>query len=181
MVENKRAFIIIFHRYYFYAIGIPIALFFIYGHLVDNGIISEDNFIGDILKINPRNITLIELEVHRLVNERRIINGLSALEYNGQISSRSRLHSQDMADNDFFEHDNLMGIEMGENIAMTPIGDVISCGNVYDETKIADCTVEGWMNSPGHRENILTSRFYCEGIGVAVSDSDEVYITQKFC
>ncbi len=180
-MENKKAFIIIFHRYYFYAIGILLILIFGYSYLVGEGIISENNFIGDFFGINPKNITLIELEIHELVNEKRIVNGLSQLKYNQLISDRARLHSQRMIDENFFEHDDLVGIEMGENIAYTPIGDVYSCGIVSNEEDIAKCTIDGWMSSQGHRENILTNWFYCEGIGVAISESNEVYITQKFC
>ena len=40
--------------------------------------------------------------------------------------------------------------------------------------------VDGWMNSPGHRENILTPDWRSEGVGVAVS-GDVVYVTQNFC
>ena len=45
---------------------------------------------------------------------------------------------------------------------------------------IASATVDGWMNSPGHRANILTSYFQSTGIGVAIS-GNEVYLTQNFC
>lgn len=51
--------------------------------------------------------------------------------------------------------------------------------NTMDD--IAESTVDGWMNSPGHRQNILTPYFYSEGIGVAISSDDKVYITQNFC
>lgn len=46
---------------------------------------------------------------------------------------------------------------------------------------IAQVCVNGWMASPGHRENIVTPHFSYEGIGVAFSPDDEVYITQNFC
>ncbi len=178
---RKKAFIIIFHRYYFYFIGILVLVFFGYSYLIDNRIINEDNLIAGFLEISPKNVTLIESEVHKRVNGERMSRGLKILEYNSGISDRARTHSQKMADYDFFEHDNLVGIEMGENIAYTPIGNVEGCGGVYGEIDIAICTVDGWMNSPGHRDNILTTWFICEGIGVAISDYDEVYITQKFC
>lgn len=47
--------------------------------------------------------------------------------------------------------------------------------------EIAQTGVNGWMASPGHRENILNSRFRQEGIGVAFTDNDMLYITQNFC
>lgn len=48
-----------------------------------------------------------------------------------------------------------------------------------DLEQLASSTVEGWMDSPGHRENILTP-FSREGIGIYVTDEGEVYITENF-
>ncbi|MBS1128555.1 MAG: serine protease, partial [Nitrospirae bacterium] len=39
----------------------------------------------------------------------------------------------------------------------------------------------GWMNSQGHRKNILTPHWLNQGIGVFISTDDTVYITQNFC
>ena len=47
--------------------------------------------------------------------------------------------------------------------------------------EIAQNAVTGWMNSPGHRENILRPVFRTEGIGVAVSAEGKVYVTEDFC
>jgi uncharacterized protein YkwD len=48
------------------------------------------------------------------------------------------------------------------------------------ELILATETVNGWMNSPGHRINILTPHFQSEGIGVSIS-GNQVYLTQNFC
>jgi len=47
--------------------------------------------------------------------------------------------------------------------------------------KMAKEIVDGWMNSPGHRENILTKTYDKEGIGVAIASNEAVYVTQNFC
>lgn len=46
---------------------------------------------------------------------------------------------------------------------------------------IAQVTVDGWMASPGHRQNILAPQIATEGIGVAFGPDDTVYVTQNFC
>ena len=46
---------------------------------------------------------------------------------------------------------------------------------------LAQSTVNGWMNSPGHRKNILTDHFYIEGIGVSFAPDNKVYVTENFC
>jgi uncharacterized protein YkwD len=57
-------------------------------------------------------------------------------------------------------------------------GEILSY-SYFTLESLADTAVEGWMESPGHRENILTP-FSREGIGVWVDDDGEVYITQNF-
>lgn len=59
-------------------------------------------------------------------------------------------------------------------------GDVYSHSDYYTQEEIASLAVEGWMNSPGHRENILKEYWESEGIGIAISDEGAVYITQNF-
>jgi uncharacterized protein YkwD len=46
--------------------------------------------------------------------------------------------------------------------------------------EIAQSTVSGWMESPGHRENILTSTYDSEGIGITVSSDDKVISHKTF-
>ena len=50
-----------------------------------------------------------------------------------------------------------------------------------DMDALGNSTVQGWMDSSGHRHNILTSTFDREGIGVAIASDDKVYITEDFC
>jgi uncharacterized protein YkwD len=47
--------------------------------------------------------------------------------------------------------------------------------------KVAETAVDGWMASPGHRQNILTPHFTWEGIGVAFSPDNKIYVTENFC
>lgn len=47
--------------------------------------------------------------------------------------------------------------------------------------QVAEQAVNGWMNSEGHRKNILDTHFTQEGIGVAFSSDDKIYVTENFC
>ncbi len=58
---------------------------------------------------------------------------------------------------------------------------VIASYNWSTTDEIAETAVSGWMNSPGHRQNILTPRYQLEGIGVAFSSDNKIYITENFC
>ena len=50
----------------------------------------------------------------------------------------------------------------------------------HNEQKIAQFAVVGWMNSPGHRANILNGVYNREGIGVAFAPDGKLFITQNF-
>ena len=152
----------------------------------------------------------LEKRIHELINQQRKNNGLSLLQYDPNLVSIARKHSEDMAKNNFFSHYNLQGLGPTERGIKTGyscrkdygshytigIAENIMQNNLYNsvtyyngipryawnsQEEIAQSTVNGWMNSPGHRENILTSSYDKEGIGVAIASDDKVYITEDFC
>jgi len=168
----------------------------------NNFIEKTTNEIVDTLNHNV-DVSLIELEINTLINGERTQRGLSILGLEDMVSNVARMHSQDMLDNNFFDHVNLKGEDptlrgtksgvtcykdygsyytegFAENIGGTPFGNVIGCGSVYSEKSIAECMVDGWMGSQGHKDNILTSDYDETGIGIAC-DYSECIGTQMFC
>jgi len=153
----------------------------------------------------------IEKRVHQITNEKRVLYGLEPLEYDLKISNIARSHSLDMANQDYFSHISPNGLnpsdraELAGFICTKTVGNLVYSGlaenifqnNLYSKTwfigdvptshewntmeEIAQSTVDGWMDSEGHRKNILTKKFDREGIGVVISDDDKVYITQNMC
>ncbi|MBI2101317.1 hypothetical protein HYT53_01790 [Candidatus Woesearchaeota archaeon] len=163
------------------------------------------------LDLSNPDIEYIEEKVHELINLQRQTNGLSKLSYDTKLVQIARAHSQDMATNDFFSHDNLRGEDPTDRASKVGyncrkdygsyytngIAENIHQGWTYGTTwytngvesskewlmpdEISESAVTGWMNSPGHRKNILTNTYDKEGIGVAVASNGAVYITQDFC
>jgi len=149
------------------------------------------------IQINDENkIREIEKQVHHNTNLERQKHGLQTLEYNTELSKIARLHSQDMLDRDFFAHNDpngcdavcryqksnyscnsLMGVIAGENLHWWQYSD-----NIFWQSpeQIGRETVASWMESPGHRENILSPMYQNEGIGVIIT-FQESFITQNFC
>lgn len=74
----------------------------------------------------------------------------------------------------------------GENLAKSYLYEsytsngLVTTYNWQTEDELAQQIVDGWMQSPGHRENILIPYWTSEGIGVEIS-GNEVYVTQEFC
>lgn len=154
-------------------------------------------------------IAELEKKIHELINRERTSRGLSSLEWNSALSAIARKHSMDMAKRNYFSHESPEGrgfsfrYSQEGYVCSVPVQNRFFLGaenifqnNLYDRVvyvngsarynwnssqKIAESTVEGWMNSPGHRKNILTPHWRSEGIGVAISPDDKVYITENFC
>ena len=145
-----------------------------------------------------------------LVNEARAEHGLSPLETSDQLVQIATDHSEDMAARGYFAHDSPDGetyldryhaagfycqlrtgwvIHQGaENLYKGWASSGLTIRNwkivnveVANAQGLAMEAVEGWMQSPGHRANILNDVWRQQGIGVAVSQSDRVYLTQSFC
>lgn len=122
-------------------------------------------------------VTNYEQEVIRLVNEIRAENGLKALTHDWELSRVARYKSQDMKDNKYFSHTSpIYGspFQMIKNfgISFRSAGENIAKGYTTPQA-----VVNGWMNSSGHRANILNTSYTHIGVGYV---SGENYWTQLF-
>jgi uncharacterized protein YkwD len=109
-----------------------------------------------------------EQRVADLINVERTTRGLSALAFDEKLILAARAHSQDMADKKFFSHTGSDGSDPGDRIAAqgyawTTYGENIAAGYTTPEN-----VVKGWMDSPGHRDNILNSDMTELGVGYIV-------------
>ncbi len=117
----------------------------------------------------------LEQEVVRLVNVQRAKFNTTHLKWNAKAASVAYLHSKDMADRDYFAHQNPEGLNVGErlkeaNVFYTVAAEDLSLfENIRPDTNLSDKAVEGWMNSPGHRAPIIDPDhlFSDAGAGVA--------------
>lgn len=121
-----------------------------------------------------------ENEVARLVNAERAKAGLPALKFNWELSRVARYKSADMASKGYFSHNSPTygtPFQMMENFGLrfSAAGENIAYGQRTPAEVMRD-----WMNSPGHRNNIL-SRSYTEiGVGLAKNKNGVCYWTQMF-
>jgi uncharacterized protein YkwD len=148
------------------------------------------------LQPKPDDVNAIALDIHNLINEQRKANGLQPLNWNPTLSTVALNHSNDMAKRNYFDHTDPEGhdflyrySQVGFNCQIPTSSNEYSEGGenimwlegYYGEQNIASQTVTGWMNSSGHRHNILTSYFQSEGIGVSKSADGKIYATEDFC
>lgn len=147
-----------------------------------------------------------------LTNRERRKAGLPAFRKNVTLFASAREHSVDMAQRGYFSHKSkgffnrtnpmdrveqagMSAMRVAENIAMVPTytgqtimrypgySSQVVKTNYSSYRQVAETAVKEWMNSPGHRANILSPQLSSLGIGVAVGMKDNVpfvYFTQNF-
>jgi len=129
-------------------------------------------------------VLAMENQVHALINGERAGDGSAALTHDEALRRVARAHSEDMARRDFFDHTNPDGLDPFDRLAMDSISYYAAGENIAWNQGYADpaaVAVTGWMNSAGHRANILNATFTNAGLGAAHSESDgSWYFTQLF-
>lgn len=123
-----------------------------------------------------------EWQTAALVNMERRINKLYDLAWDDRLFAAARAHSDDMATQDYFSHTSLDGRTPGDRITAAgyPWN---ACGeNIAAGYSTPEAAMQAWMNSPGHRANILSSTFCDIGVGYAYAPPTtyQHYWTQDF-
>jgi uncharacterized YkwD family protein/spore coat assembly protein SafA len=134
---------------------------------------------GQILNIptTDDNTLNYEKEVVRLVNEIRAENGLKELTYDWELSRVARYKSQDMKDNRYFSHTSPVYGSPFQMMKSFGIKYRTAGENIARGQTTPQIVVNAWMNSSGHRANILNSSFTKIGVGYVASGN---YWTQMF-
>lgn len=122
-------------------------------------------------------VTSYEQQVIDLVNEIRVQNGLEKLTANWELSRVARYKSQDMHDNKYFSHTSPVYGSPFDMIKSFGTSYRTAGENIAQGYKTPQAVVDGWMNSSGHRANILNASFTQIGVGYV---ADGNYWTQMF-
>lgn len=131
--------------------------------------------------LSARNLEQIAFQ---LSNDRRATQDLPPLVWDNDVARIARLHSENMAKNNFFSHKGLDGLMVNNRADLfginkwRAIGENIAYNRGYDNP--AEFTVECWMKSDSHRANLLDNRWKESAIGAAVADDGSFYFTQVF-
>ena len=134
---------------------------------------------GQIINIPtiPSSVIKFEGEVVRLINEIRVNNGLKPLTEDWQLSRVARYKAQDMKDLGYFSHTSPTYGSPFEMMKSFGISYRTAGENIAKGYPTPKAVVDAWMNSPGHRANILNSSYTHIGVGYVASGN---YWTQMF-
>ncbi len=125
-------------------------------------------------------IKAIERDVIELVNQERAKHGLKPLKANWELSRVARFKSDDMRDRNYFDHQSPtygspFTMIKAFGIAHSSAGENIAAGQTT-----AWQVMQSWLNSAGHRANILNASFTEIGVGYSQGGSYKTYWTQMF-
>ncbi len=138
-------------------------------------------YVGQKIMIPDTNsLASYEQQVFELVNKERVARGLGTLKYSTDVAYVARVKSQDMIDKKYFAHESPTygsPFKMMEKFGLrfSAAGENIAYGQ-----KTAAEVMNAWMNSAGHRANILSQTYTTIGVGVAKAANGTLYWTQEF-
>lgn len=125
-------------------------------------------------------------------NSKRRSHGLPDLAFSSPLANIAYEYSRDMCLRHYFAHETPDGLTLGDRVDMRLLGLSMTGENIImtdtnrelatsepEVLAVGEDLVRRWMNSPGHRKNILTPEFTMIGIGIYLT-TDDVYGTQLF-
>jgi uncharacterized protein YkwD len=129
-------------------------------------------------------VSSMERRAFELINVERAKNGQAPLVWDAELCRMAELHSQHMAQQNFFSHVGPDGLNVEHRARALGLhnwrvlGENIAYNRGFDDP--ATFAVQGWMHSEGHRANILNASFNRSAIGVVRTPEGRVYLTQVF-
>lgn len=111
----------------------------------------------------------VEIEVLKLINEERVNRGIHELSWNDQLFEAAASHSEDMAENNYFSHTSLDGRTFIDRISAAGYSYRTAAENIGAGQVDAQAIFNSWMNSAGHRQNMLNAAYCDAGVGYASS------------
>ena len=145
----------------------------------DNNTGSDSNNSGSTNQ-GSTNFAAYQQEVVNLVNKERAKYGLSALKSNSSLANVATIKSQDMVNKNYFSHTSPTYGSPFDMMKQFGISYKTAGENIAMGQKTPSEVVTAWMNSEGHRKNILSSSFTQIGVGVAKNANGQLYWTQMF-
>jgi uncharacterized protein YkwD len=160
-------------------IGISVLLFFLLAFPCPKNLICFNQEKKPPIK--KKDVSTIEQDLFNLVNRERQKHDLAPVIFSPPLSVLTRKHSQDMAGREDISHFSTSGEAYSERLVEEGFFFKKNGENVaFSETFMPEFIHQGFMDSPGHRANILDPDFDEVGIGVVFKEDNGYYVTQDF-
>lgn len=138
-------------------------------------------YVGQKITIpNAAPLQSVEQEIFTLVNRQRGYSNLPLLTYNWQAARVARIKSQDMIDSGYFAHISPSYGSPFKMLESFGLKFSAAAENIAYGQQTAQAVMNSWMNSAGHKANILSRSVTQIGVGVAKASNGTLYFTQLF-
>ena len=124
-------------------------------------------------------LTPDEQEVFDLVNQQRMNNGLAALKVDSEVQRVAKIKAQDMVSNNYFSHNSPTYGSPFDMLNSFKVSYKSAAENIAGNSR-NPAAVNAWMNSAGHKANILNGSYNYTGIGVVNSSTYGKIYVQMF-
>jgi uncharacterized protein YkwD len=125
----------------------------------------------------------LEQQVYQRINAARNDHQAPLLSWNEKVAVEAKRHAKNMVDRGFYTHEDPERGELDKRLDDSGIDWIRCAENIYREnglSKPVEDAVKSWLQSPGHRSNMLDTDFSETGIGAAASRNGTIYIVQIF-
>ena len=139
------------------------------------------------------NIRPFEQAIFERLNESRVTQDLEVVEWDDVLAYISRLHSRNMSRGDYTSHIDDSGRKPADRIREFGYGcENSNIENIFylngykssidlEPVKLSKKAIEGWRESPPHREAMWSTTVEVAGVGCYINEDNDVYVTCKFC
>lgn len=141
---------------------------------------SSDNSSSEAEDVNDSSYREFQKRVINLVNKERAANGLSALQEDSDLDKVATLKSEDMAKLNYFSHTSPTYGSPFDMLSQFGISYKAAGENIAMGQPTPESVMNAWMNSEGHRANILNSNYTHIGVGIAKNANGQYIWTQTF-
>lgn len=129
-------------------------------------------------------VRAMERDAFDLINATRADAGLPSLKWSNKVAEVARLHSNNMADLNFFSHKGLDGLMVDDRAAQLKMGTWSAIGEniafLRGFSNPVETAIQKWLKSPSHKQNLLDPSWTETAIGLAVTSDGKYYFTQVF-
>lgn len=152
---------------------------------VTNKPVTEIKNENQSVQLSENFLREVEQQIFKKVNEERTKAGVRGLSYNNTMEKYARNKSLDMGKRGYFDHKdpegNLITVFMkNDGVSYSAWAENIAyIEGTMDSSTLANSFMNNWMNSQGHRKNILSTSYDSIGIGVC-KIGNKIYATQEF-
>ncbi len=123
----------------------------------------------------------IDRQIFHAVNQERKTRGVAELQWHEGAASAANVHSKRMAERNFFSHVDPRRGDLADRLKAEGISWTSIAENLFQQQGYSDPVqraVTGWLNSEGHKRNMLSAVYTHTGIGVATRSDGTIFYTQ---